>query len=153
MRQDLREVSWLEGVWTAQDTTPAAIGGALGDLIKQRHAQNEAYVPARVLNLVVIADREWRGEIENRLERVGRYHPSRTVICSVESGRSTLDAMVTIGADDHPEPGALALGHERILLEVGQQHVPHLDSIVDPLVVTDLATVVWSPHRHADAVD
>ena len=92
MRADLREVSWLEGVWTAQDTTPAAIGAALGDLLKQRHAQNEAYVPARVLNLVVIADREWRGEIFNRLERVGRYHPSRTILCAVERGRTTLDA-------------------------------------------------------------
>ena len=46
----------------------------LRELLKQRHAQSEAYVPARVLNLVVLADREWRGEIYNRLESVGRYH-------------------------------------------------------------------------------
>ena len=42
--------------------------------------------PARVLNLVVIVDREWRGEILNRLERVGRYHPSRLILCAVEPG-------------------------------------------------------------------
>ena len=45
-----------------------------------------------MLNLVVILDREWKGEISNRLERVGRYHASRTVICVVEEGRTTLDA-------------------------------------------------------------
>ena len=43
-------------------------------------------VPARVLNLVVIVDRDWKGEIANRLERVGRYHASRTVLCAVEDG-------------------------------------------------------------------
>ena len=64
------------GVWAAQDTTPAEIE-ARSELLKQRHAEDEAFAPARVLNLVVIVDREWRGEIINRLEKVGRYHPSR----------------------------------------------------------------------------
>jgi Glucose-6-phosphate dehydrogenase subunit len=36
---------------------------------------------------------------------------------------------------------------------VGQKHLAKLDTIVDPLVVTDLATVVWAPHGHAEAVD
>jgi glucose-6-phosphate dehydrogenase assembly protein OpcA len=31
--------------------------------------------------------------------------------------------------------------------------VRHLDRIVDPLVVTDLPTMLWAPHGHADAVD
>jgi hypothetical protein len=39
------------------------------------------------------------------------------------------------------------------VLTVGEQHCPVLDSIVDPLVVSDLATVVWSPHGHHSAVD
>ena len=30
---------------------------------------------------------------------------------------------------------------------------PKLDTIVDPLLVTDLATMVWAPHGHAEAVD
>ena len=90
-----------EDVWSAQDTTPAEIEAALRELLhNRRHAENQGYVPARVLNLVVIVDREWRGEIENRLERVGRYHASRTVLCAVEPGRTTLDAWATIAADD-----------------------------------------------------
>jgi glucose-6-phosphate dehydrogenase assembly protein OpcA len=31
--------------------------------------------------------------------------------------------------------------------------VPKLDAIVDPLLVSDLATMVWAPHGHPDAVD
>ncbi len=64
-------------VWARQNTTPAEVEVALRDLLKERHARSEAYVPARVLNLVVVTDREWRGEIQNRLDQVGRYHASR----------------------------------------------------------------------------
>jgi glucose-6-phosphate dehydrogenase assembly protein OpcA len=150
---NLRDVSWMEGVWTGQDTTPAAIEAALRDLLTRRHAQNEAYVPARVLNLVVIADREWRGEILNRLERVGRYHPSRTILCAVETGRETIDAWATMTVTGDPRPGEIALCHEQVVLDIGPHHLKRLDTIVDPLVVSDIATLVWSPHGHPEAVD
>jgi glucose-6-phosphate dehydrogenase assembly protein OpcA len=144
----------LEGVWSAQDTAPAEIEAALRELLTQRHAESEDFAPARVLNLVVIADREWRGEISNRLERVGRYHPSRTILCTVEPGRTALDAWATMTpASLDPEPGSIALCHEQVVVDVGEQHLKRLDTIVDPLVVTDLATVVWSPHGHPEAVD
>jgi len=42
---------------------------------------------------------------------------------------------------------------ETVVVSVGERHLPHLARIVDPLVVTDLATVVWSPHGHSDAVN
>jgi glucose-6-phosphate dehydrogenase assembly protein OpcA len=142
-----------ENVWREQGTTPAAIEAALREMLTERHAAIEAFVPARVLNLVVIVDREWRGEIAGRLERVGRYHPSRTIVCSVERGRRTLDARVTIGSEEDLAPGEISLGHEYVEVEVGEVHLAGLDSLVDPLVVTDLATVVWAPHGHREAVD
>ena len=52
------------------------------------------------MNLVVIVDRGFRGEVENRLARVGRYHPSRLVIAAVEAGRTQLDAWATVAAED-----------------------------------------------------
>ena len=42
---------------------------------------------------------------------------------------------------------------ERIVLDLGPRHLEKLDTIVDPLVVTDIATVTWSPHGHPEAVD
>jgi glucose-6-phosphate dehydrogenase assembly protein OpcA len=141
-----------EAVWSAQDTTPAAIDAALRKLLAERHAENEAYVPARVLNLVVIVDRQWRGEIENRLERVGRYHPSRTVVCAVEPGRDTIDAWATLSAEDDPKPGMAAATRERVEIEIGPHQVEHLDRVVDPVLVRDLSTVVWAPHGHREAV-
>lgn len=140
-------------VWRAQGTTPGAIEAALRGLLAEAHRVNEAYVPARVLNLVCIVDREYSGEIANRLRRVGRYHPSRTVVCSVSEGRTELDAVATIAAPAEVAPGHFASTRETVIVEMGPQHLEHLDTIVDPLVVTDLHTVVWSPHGHPEAVD
>ena len=122
-------------------------------MLATRHHESHAFVPARVLNLVVIADREYRGEIENRLQRVGRYHPSRLVLCSVSEGRETIDARVEIGTSQFAGPGHIAVGRERIGLHIGPKHLDKLDTIVDPLLVPDLATVVWAPHGHAEGVD
>src|SRR5205823_2485852 len=141
------------GVWSEQGTTPSAIEGALRQLLEEQYQQDEAYAPARVLNLVAILDREWRGEIVNRLERLGRFHPSRTIVCAVEPRRDRLDAWATMSTHHASSAGMLAVCEERVEIEMGERHLAGLDTIVDPLIVPDLATVVWSPHGHADAVD
>ncbi len=143
----------MDDVWREDDTTPAAVEAALRRMFAQRHKEERAYVPARVMNMVVIVDSDFRGEIENRLERVGRFHPSRLVLVSVEPGRRRLSAVVRIGSEDAPRGGAIAVGRERVELRVGERHLRKLDTIVDPLVVADLATMVWSPHGHGAAVD
>src|SRR4051795_3237565 len=140
----------MDDVWREQDTTPSAVESALRRMFAERHKEERAYVPARVMNMVVIVDREFRGEIENRLTRVGRYHPSRLVLVSVDPGRRKLAATVRIGTDDAPRGGAIAGGRARGGLMNGDRHVPKLDTIVDPLLVSDLATMVWAPHGHAD---
>ncbi len=141
------------GVWSEQGTTPTDVEEALRDLLRERHCHSDAFVPARVLNLVVVADREWRGEIQNRLDNVGRYHASRTILCAVEPGRTAIDAWAAVGAHPGDGAGMIEVGQEEVVLDIGPHHLEHLDSIVDPLVVTDLATLVWSPHGHPEAVD
>src|SRR3954453_10290206 len=143
----------MEDVWREEDTPPGAVEAALRRMFADRHKEERAYVPARVMNMVVIADKEFRGEIENRLARGGRYHPSRLLLVLVESGRRRLSATVRIGTQDAPRSGAITVGREKVELTIGDRHVPKLDTIVDPLVVSDLATMVWAPHGHPDAVD
>ena len=60
-------------VWSAQDTSPAQIEAALRELLVAFHAENAGYWPARVLNMVCVVDRQWSGEIANRLRGVGRW--------------------------------------------------------------------------------
>jgi glucose-6-phosphate dehydrogenase assembly protein OpcA len=141
-----------EDIWAEQDTNPDAIEAALRELLRERHAANEALAPARVLNLVVIVDREWKGEIANRLARVGRYHASRTILCAVEENRTTIDAIATVSYDE-PKQGTIGVMHETVEVDLGPEHLLALQTIVDPILIAEIPTVVWSPHGHPEAVD
>jgi glucose-6-phosphate dehydrogenase assembly protein OpcA len=144
----------MDEVWSERDTTPAKIEAALRNIVIEHHHSDHPFVPARVLNVVVVVDGQFRGEIENRFERVGRYHPSRLVLCAVEDGRETIDAWAGVGTEDaEPRPGHIAVARERVELDIGPRHLAKLDTIVDPLLVADLATMVWAPHGHREAVD
>lgn len=143
----------VDTVWRATDTTPSEIDAALRRSLAEVHRQNDDYAPGRVLNLVCVVDDAYSGEIANRLRGVGRYHPSRTIICAVEPRRAKLDAVATISAPAEVGRGELGLLRETVVVKVGERHLRHLDRIVDPLVVTDLLTCTWSPHGHAEAVD
>ena len=140
-----------EDVWSERDTNPDAIEAALRELLRERHAANPSLAPARVLNLVVVVDRDWKGEIANRLERVGRYHASRTILCAVEDGRDTLDATAVM-AFNEPASG-IGVIHEQVEIDMGPEHLGSLDTIVDPVLVSELPTVLWSPHGHEEAVE
>jgi glucose-6-phosphate dehydrogenase assembly protein OpcA len=143
----------IDAVWRATDTTPGDIEAALRRELADIHRENAGYVPARVLNLICVVDKQYSGEVANRLRRVGRYHPSRTIVCSVEPGREKLDAVATIAAPSEVRHGEIGLLRETVVVECGEKHLNNLDRIVDPLVVTDLLTCVWSPHGHPEAVD
>ena len=111
-------------------------------------------VPARVLNMIVFVDRDWSGEIANRLRGVGRYHASRTgralLRARARAARRARDGRLRRRARN---PGELALLRETVVVEIGERHLDDLLTIADPLVVTDLPTLLWSPHGHPEAVD
>src|SRR5580704_14187117 len=142
-----------DNVWAAENTTPPAIEAALRELLIERHNESDGYVPARVLNLICIVERQWSGEIANRLRRVGRYAPSRTIVCAVSEGRRSIDARASVAARATPHDGEHVLTHETVILDIGPGHLANLDTIVDPLVITDLTTLVWAPHGHWEAVE
>lgn len=140
-------------MWSAEGTTPDAIEIALRELVKQRHGENGGLAPARALNMIAFVESGFSGEIANRLAGVGRYHASRLVVLSYDPKRTRLDARAVVSSDGDPAEGELGLLHETVTVEIGERHLDDLVTIVDPLVVTDLATLVWSPHGHPEAVD
>ncbi|MGO9247280.1 MAG: glucose-6-phosphate dehydrogenase assembly protein OpcA [Solirubrobacteraceae bacterium] len=142
-----------DAVWSEEGTTPDAIEAALRRLLTEKHAENGGFVPARVLNMVVFVESDYSGEIANRLRHVGRYHASRTVVLSYEAHREQLNARVTVASEGEPGPEQVALLRETAIVEIGERHLDDLQTIADPLVVSDLPTLLWSPHRHAGAAD
>ena len=59
---------------------------------------------------------------------------------------------MTISTDDPSTPGELSLLRETVVVELGDIHLDDLLTIADPLVVTDLPTLLWSPHGHREVV-
>jgi glucose-6-phosphate dehydrogenase assembly protein OpcA len=140
-------------VWSEEGTTPDAIEAALRELVKQRHAENGGLAPARALNMITFVESGFSGEVANRLAGVGRYHASRLVVLSYDPERTRLDARAVVSSESEPAEGELGLLRETVTVEIGERHLDDLVTIVDPLVVTDLTTLLWSPHGHPEAVD
>src|ERR1700689_662854 len=153
MAASVAESGRSDAVWSEQGTTPDAIEAALRKLLVEVHAEHDDFLPARVLNMIAFVDREWSGEIANRLRGVGRYHASRLLVLSYEPHRERLDARVSIVSDNEPTGDEVALLHETVVVEIGDRHLDDLVTIADPLVVSDLPTLLWSPHGHHDVVE
>lgn len=141
------------GVWSARDTTPAAIEDALLKLMAEHSDEEHVHAPARVLNLVVVSDREWKGEISNRLDRIGRDNPTRTIMVVVEQGKTTLDASAMLVAEPTTSSGQHSVFRERVEIICGADQLDHIDTIVYPVLAAEVGTVVWSPHGHPEALD
>lgn len=147
-----------DAVWSERATTPDAIEAALRGLLAERSQaglQNEqgGLAPARVLNMVVFVESRHGEEVAERLRGVGRYHASRTIVLAYEAEREELNARVSIASAGNPNPGEPALLRETVVVEIGERHLDDLTTIADPLVVSDLPTLLWSPHRHPAAAD
>jgi hypothetical protein len=53
-----------------------------------------------------------------------------------------------------PTPGGvLDVLRERVELDIGRDHLRRLDTIIDPIVVSELPTLLWSPHSIDEAVE
>jgi glucose-6-phosphate dehydrogenase assembly protein OpcA len=139
-----------EDVWAEQDTAPDAIDDALRRMLHELHATDGTLAPARVLNLVVVVDHDWKGEIANRLARVGRYHASRTVLCAVQEGRNKLDARVVMRWDNPDD--SIGVIQEQVEIDIGPAQLRALETVVDPVIRSELPTLLWCPHGHLDAV-
>ena len=132
----------------------AKIEAALRNLLIERHHEEDAVRPRaraqprrRGRRRVPRRDREparARGPLPPVAARAlrGRARGAR---------RSTRGRRRHRGRDRGPAPSRSA--RERVELDIGERHSAELDTIVDPLLVPDLATMVWAPHGHAEAVD
>ena len=53
---------------------------------------------------------------------------------------------------EEPKNGTIGVMHEQVEIDIGPEHLEGLETIVDPVVVSELPTVLWSPHGHEEAV-
>ena len=124
-------------VWRERDTTPGKIEAALRNMLDRAPPRrSDAFVPARVLNLVVVVDGEFRGEIENRLERVGPLPPVAARDLRGRAGRARRSTRGRAWAPRTPSRADLASARERVELDIGERHLQGS---------TRSSTRCWSP--------
>jgi hypothetical protein len=49
-------------------------------------------------------------------------------------------------------PSGFGLIREEVEIDIGPAHLPRLQTIVDPVIVSELPTMVWAPHGHEEGV-
>ena len=101
-----------------------------------------------------------RGRGRRRVPRRGREpararRPLPPLAARAVLGARRAARRSTPGAASPPRRprGRSRSGASRSSSSIGERHLKALDTIVDPLLVPDLATVVWAPHSHAEAID
>jgi glucose-6-phosphate dehydrogenase assembly protein OpcA len=108
---------------------------------------------ARTLNLIVVpcSDRRAHG-VEQALDRLGSHTPSRTLVLR-EHGAARVDATILMECQTPAGAGLVGLCHDRVLLSLDAARLEHSASLLAPLLVTDLPTVIWLPEPGAEVPD
>ena len=123
-----------QDVWSERDTTPGRDrGGAARAAARAPRRERGARARRACSTWSWSSTATWKGEIANRLERVGRYHASRTILCAVEEGRTTLDAVAVdelrrAGSGRHRRDARARRDRHR-----APTHLRGLETIVDPI--------------------
>jgi glucose-6-phosphate dehydrogenase assembly protein OpcA len=140
-------------VWSARHTTPQAVEAALRSMLAERFRERHCSVPARYLNLVCCVEAGREGAVLRRLGGTARNSVSRTIVLSIAPDRPVIDALAEVTCDVHPDAGQFGFLRETVILEIGDQHLPDIEAVVDPLLIPDLPTVLWPSHRRPDALE
>ena len=127
----------MDDVWREDDTTPGAVEAALRQHVR-RAPQGGARVRAGARDE---HGRDRRQGLPRRDREPARARrPLPPVAAGAGRGRAgapqRLSATVRIGTEDAPRAGSIAVGRERVELMIGERHLPKLDTIVDPLLVS-----------------
>ena len=142
-----------DAVWSEQGTTPDAIEAALRELLVERHAENEALrAGARAEHDRVRRPRVDRGDRQPAARRrpLPRLAPGRALLRAAAASVSTRASRSPPKAT--PSPASSRCCARRSWWRSASATSTTSITIADPLVVTDLPTLLWSPHGHHDVV-
>lgn len=131
-------LSW-QGSATSVGEAAAAVARLNGEHFRHEHR----HAATRALNFIVAPECA-EPEVAQRVASLSAQHPSRTIILR-EHQADRLDAEVAVDCNVPAEPGPLGVCHDRATLAANRPRLEHADSLVAPLLLLGLPTVVWLP--------
>jgi glucose-6-phosphate dehydrogenase assembly protein OpcA len=131
--------------WVGSAVTAEDVNAELDRLHRAAGGSGKVVALARTLNLIVVpcSDRIEK-RVERALDGLGGHTPSRTLVLR-EHGKKRLDASLVMECESPAAAGHVGLCHDRVLLVMDGSRLKHSESLLAPLIVTDLPTVLWLP--------
>jgi glucose-6-phosphate dehydrogenase assembly protein OpcA len=133
----------LSTVTPAWQGTDVDVGEVLEQL-KLLRAAAAGRPRSSVLDVIIIASSAAEAEAAaGAVEKLAAHHPCRALVVLDEpdAGSSRID--VTITERGSPGPDGSASVHEQVFLKVRGPAAEHIPSLVDSLLLPDVATYVW----------
>ena len=139
--------------WSGRGVHAEDLEIELGRLHRAYQGHAHAHALARTLNLIVMpSGPDCERVVSDNLATLGTHSPSRTIMLR-EHGADRLDAELVIESDVPEETGTVGVSHDRVLLAADRSRLEHADSLLAPLLVNDLPTVLWLPDARAPIPD
>jgi glucose-6-phosphate dehydrogenase assembly protein OpcA len=139
--------------WEGKGVSADDITAELDRLHRAAGGPGRVLALARTLNLIVVpcSDRTATG-VDRKLDALGSHTPSRTLVLR-EHGKNGIDASVVLESETPAGAGLVGLCHDRVLLRMDGARLEHSASLLAPLLVSDLPTVLWLPDPQSDVPD
>jgi glucose-6-phosphate dehydrogenase assembly protein OpcA len=139
----------VKPAWRGTDVSVAQVLDKLKEM-READARNEIgdadHVNPQnsVLDVIIVASDSTAAErAASALESLAMHHPCRAVVVIDNPGRRESRIDATVNAVAHPRPGGAVSVHEQVFLHVSGPVAEHIGSLVDSLLLSDVATYVW----------
>jgi glucose-6-phosphate dehydrogenase assembly protein OpcA len=132
-------VSAIKPAWQGIDVS-------VDDVLRQLHVLRVGAAEPRssVLDVIIIASDPAEAErAAAAVETLALHHPCRAVVIVDESGSGVSQIDATITELGGPGQGGTGPIHEQVLLRVQGPAAEHIPSLVDSLLLPDVATYLW----------
>jgi glucose-6-phosphate dehydrogenase assembly protein OpcA len=132
------------------------IDEVVAELARLHHALQDGgrrQAVARTLNLFVApASSEAGKTVGDALAGLGAHSPSRTLVLR-RHGSDRLDAEAVIECELPDAAGRVGVCHDRVTLTADDSRLEHAASLLAPLLLSDLPTVLWLPEPDSPIPD
>ena len=143
------EQSWWEGKGVRVDEVVV-------ELARLNHALQDhghGHGMARTLNLIVApASPDGATAVDDALAGLGAHSPSRTLVLRRHNS-DRLDAELALECQLPDAAGRVGVCHDRVTLTADDSRLEHAASLLAPLLLSDLPTVLWLPEPDAPIPD
>ncbi len=135
--------------WRGEDVSAGEVAERLVGLNREHARHEHGHAATRTLNLLVAPAQDTPPDaLARQLGGLADRHPSRTIVVR-EHAAARLDARAAIDCTIGSRAGCAGHCHDMALLVADAERLAHADSLVRPLRVAGLPTVLWLPGTRA----